>query len=76
MNKPLLSLVCFVHDKNRPNTILKNIVLFKKIINMCIDFDWLDKSPFKRIKIEKDEPIRTYLAEDELTLIEQATINK
>ena len=41
---------------------------------MCIDFDWLDKSPFKRIKIEKDEPVRTYLAEDELTLIEQATI--
>ena len=63
-----------VHDKNRPNTVLKNIVLFKKIIPLCVDFDWLDKSPFKRIKIEKDEPRRTYLSEEELMTIQKAII--
>ena len=48
------------HDKNRPNTVLKNIVLLRRIINMSLEFDWIDK----------DEPIRTYLNAEELAIIE------
>lgn len=38
------------HLHNQVNTVQKNITQLRKIVNLCIDLDWLDKMPFKRIR--------------------------
>ena len=58
-----------VKDSNGPQTVVKNITLFKKIINMAVSYEWLPKSPFKRLNIDKGSPKRSYLTEEELNII-------
>lgn len=59
---------------NQVNTAQKNITQLRKIVNMCIDLDWLDKMPFKRIKPKAYTPQRDFLTADELSKIEEVTL--
>lgn len=54
---------------NQVNTVQKNITQLRKVVNMCLDLDWLDKMPFKRIKSKSYTPQRDYLSADELSKI-------
>jgi site-specific recombinase XerD len=59
---------------NQVNTVQKNITQLKKVINLCIDLDWLDKMPFKRIKLKAYTPKREHLTAGELESIENINI--
>lgn len=59
---------------NQVNTAQKNITQLKKIINLCIDLDWLDKMPFKRLKTKPYIPRRDYLTMEELQIMESLDI--
>ena len=52
------------------NTITKNIVRLRKIINLAIRNEWIDKDPFCKFKISYIPSTREYLPADELTVIE------
>lgn len=55
---------------NQVNTAQKNIVQLRKILNLCIDMEWLDKMPFKRMKSKPYTPKRDYLTIGELNSLE------
>lgn len=59
---------------NQVNTVKKNITQLKKVINMCIDLDWLDKMPFKRLKPKAYIPQRDFLTTEELSRMEELVI--
>lgn len=59
---------------NQVNTVQKNITQLRKVINMCIDMDWLDKMPFKRLKPKPYTPQRDYLTKQELKILESLVI--
>jgi integrase len=63
------------HLNNQVNTVQKNITQLRKIINLCIDLDWLDKMPFKRIKARPYTPKRDYLTKEELETIQNIEIS-
>lgn len=60
---------------NQVNTAQKNITQLRKIVNLCIDLDWLDKMPFKRIRPKPYTPKRDYLTKEELAVIENLIIS-
>lgn len=51
------------------NTSIKYISNLRKIINVCLKNDWLNKDPFAGFKMTKKEVIREFLTEDELQLL-------
>lgn len=56
------------------NSAAKYIKNFKKVINLAIANDWIDKDPFLKYKITLKEIKRTYLTEEELFKIENKEI--
>ena len=56
------------------NTTLKYIRNFRKIINIAVANDWLDKDPFLKYKSKLEETERTYLTAEELQAIETQEI--
>jgi site-specific recombinase XerD len=56
------------------NSTLKYIRNFRKIINLSIKNDWLDKDPFKAYQVKLKDTKRTFLNKDELTRIEEKPI--
>ncbi|HMG91781.1 MAG TPA: site-specific integrase [Chryseolinea sp.] len=51
------------------NTAMGNIKKLKKIINLCIANDWIDKDPFINYKIKIRDTNRPFLVQDELNRI-------
>lgn len=51
------------------NTTMKYISNFRKIVNICIKNNWLQKDPFFGFKMTKKEVIRNYLSESELEIM-------
>jgi integrase/recombinase XerD len=61
-------------DPSRPcenNTIMKHIERFRKIINLAIKNEWIDKDPFLQFKPKFTHVEREFLTNEELTRIEQ-----
>lgn len=56
------------------NSTLKYIRNFRKIINLAVKNDWLDKDPFKAYQVKLKDTKRTFLNKEELTRIEQKPI--
>jgi site-specific recombinase XerD len=48
------------------NSAVKYVKNFHKIINQCLDNEWLTKNPFAKYKSKLNEVIREYLSEDEI----------
>ncbi len=51
------------------NTTVKYIKNFQKIINICLDNEWMEKNPFKKYTVKLKEVLRDYLTEEELQTI-------
>lgn len=56
------------------NSTLKYIKNFKKVINLAIANDWLDKDPFLKYKVTFKETNREFLSQEELIEIETKEI--
>jgi len=52
------------------NTTIKYIKNLRKVINMAVDNEWLNKDPFKKFKATLKEVPREFLSEEELKRIE------
>lgn len=59
-----------VTQKLNHNSTMKYIRNFKKIINLSVKNDWLDKDPFAKFQFSLEPTKRTYLDEEELRRIE------
>lgn len=57
------------------NSTLKYIRNFRKVINIAIRNNWLEKDPFVNYKSKLDESKRTYLDAEELSAIEDKSID-
>jgi site-specific recombinase XerD len=57
------------------NSTLKYIRNFRKIINISVANNWLEKDPFLNFKSKLDESKRTYLTAEELKAIEEKEIS-
>jgi len=57
------------------NTTYKYIKNFKKVINIAIKNEWLEKDPFAKYKASLVEVKREFLTKDELHQLEQLKIN-
>jgi len=53
------------------NTTMKHIVRLKKIVNLAVKNEWLDKDPFRNYKATYVEVNRGYLTKEELTRLEE-----
>jgi integrase/recombinase XerD len=53
------------------NTIMKHIERLRKVVNMAIKNDWLERDPFQKFKPVFIKSTRQFLTADELTTIEQ-----
>ncbi len=56
------------------NTAIKYIKNFKKVVNLAIANDWLDKDPFLKYKVTLKETKREFLSHEELIEIETKEI--
>ncbi len=55
------------------NTVMKHIERLKKIINVAIRNEWLDKDPFQKYRLSFNRTNRQFLNNDELATIEAKT---
>jgi integrase/recombinase XerD len=53
------------------NTIMKHIERLRKVVNMAIKNDWLERDPFQKFKPVFIKTIRQFLTSEELLAIEQ-----
>lgn len=61
-------------DQKKPcgqNTIMKHIERLRKVVNMAIKNDWLDRDPFQKFQPSFIKSNRQFLTADELSAIEQ-----
>jgi len=56
------------------NSTLKYIRNFRKIINMALRNDWIDKDPFKAYRVKLKDTKRVFLTRDELRALEEKEI--
>jgi len=57
------------------NSTLKYIRNLRKIVNVAVANDWLDKDPFLKYKSKLEDTERTFLSTEELKLIEEKEIS-
>ncbi len=53
------------------NTTMKHIIRLKKIINLAMKNEWLDKDPFRNYTVTYEEVNRGYLTKEELKRLEE-----
>lgn len=53
------------------NGVMKQIQRLKKIVNLAISNEWLDKNPFIKFKIKYDKKDRGFLTKKELDILEK-----
>ena len=61
-------------DHRKPmgnNTVMKHIERLRKMVNLAIKNEWLDKDPFHKFKLKFEKKDRGYLTQDELRRIEE-----
>ncbi len=59
-------------EKNcQQNTVIRYMKCFKKIINLALANEWIEKNPFVGIKFHEKEVVREYLTMEELQIIYQ-----
>lgn len=52
------------------NGVMKHLERFKKMINLAVKLEWMQKSPFDQFQLKYDRYDRDYLTERELELLE------
>ena len=59
----------------RNNGVMKHLERFKKMINLAIKLEWMNKNPFNQFQLKYNKYDRQYLNERELELLEQTEFN-
>jgi integrase/recombinase XerD len=65
-------------DHHKPigqNTVMKHIERLRKIVNLCIKNEWLDRDPFQKFKPSFIKTSREFLTADELATIENKNVS-
>lgn len=65
-------------DHQKPlnnNGIMKHIERLRKIVNLSVRMDWLERDPFAKYKIHFDKVERGYLTKEELKILEHKTFS-
>lgn len=65
-------------DHQKPcgqNTAMKHIERFRKMVNMAIKYEWLEKDPFMKFKATFKKTSRESLTEDELKRVESKSFS-
>ena len=62
-----------VQRKCNHNSTLKYIRNFRKIINLAVRNDWMDKDPFKAYRVKLKDTKRVFLTKEELKALEEKT---
>ena len=55
-----------IHRNIDTNTSNKYITHLKKVVNLAIDYNWLDKNPFNNFKLKNKQVHHTPLSADEI----------
>ena len=61
-------------DHRKPmgnNTVMKHLERLRKIVNLAIRNEWLEKDPFQKFRLKFEKKDRGYLTQDELQRIEE-----
>ncbi|MEM8969461.1 MAG: site-specific integrase, partial [Bacteroidota bacterium] len=61
-------------DHRKPmgnNTVMKHLERLRKMVNLAIKNEWLDKDPFHKFKLKFEKKDRGYLTQDELRRLEE-----
>jgi len=58
------------------NGIMKHLERFKKLTNLAIKFEWMDKDPFRDYKMKFEKFDRAYLSQRELNYIEETRFSR
>ncbi|MEP7080913.1 MAG: site-specific integrase [Ginsengibacter sp.] len=56
------------------NTTMKYISILKMVVLFCVNNNWLDKDPFARFKMRKEEVIPEYLTKEEIQALSSKEI--
>lgn len=60
-------------DHHKPlgnNGVMKHLERFKKMVNMAVKMEWLDRDPFERFQLKFHKTTREFLTQEELEIIE------
>lgn len=58
------------------NGIMKHLERFKKLLNLAIDLEWIEKNPFARYKLKFQKYERAFLSKPELQLLETSILKQ
>lgn len=58
------------HKSLANNGVMKHLQRLRKMVNMAVKLEWIDKSPFENYKLSFKKTERPYLTQDELAAIE------
>lgn len=65
-------------DHHKPlgnNGVMKHIERLRKMVNMAVTMDWLEKDPFAKYKLHFDKTERGYLTKEELNVLAYKTFS-
>src|SRR5690554_3621396 len=65
-------------DHQRPlnkNGVMKHLERLKKLVNMAITMDWLEKDPFAKYRLHFDKVERGHLSKEELAVLEKKSFS-
>lgn len=80
----IIDLEQFLHNAHsmneaRPlnhNGIMKHLERFKKLFNLAMDLEWIEKNPFARFKLKFSKYERAFLSKSELQVLELGTLRQ
>lgn len=58
------------------NGIMKHLERLKKLMNLALDLEWIDKNPFTRYKLKFHKHQKSFLSKDELQTIEEGEVSE
>lgn len=65
-------------DHHKPlnnNGVMKHMERLRKMVNMAVTMDWLDRDPFAKYKLRFEKVERGHLSKDELTILVQKSFS-
>ena len=58
------------------NGVMKHLERFKKLLNLAVDLEWIEKNPFARFKLKFQKYEREFLSKSELEILEQGILEQ
>lgn len=65
-------------DHHKPlenNGVMKHLERFKKMVNMAVKMEWIDRDPFERFQLKFHKTTREFLTQEELETIETRNLS-